>query len=145
MKRILLLLSIVCILVPFAGFGADRSSKWPAVRSAHLKAHPCCAVCGTRKDVQVHHIKPFHIKPELELDPNNLVTLCTSKYWGFNCHLAVGHGGNFRYENANVIEDIARIRRVGNPAYIREHGRSDLDQELWNIKALVKAGNIALK
>ena len=145
MKRILLLLSIVCILVPFAGFSADRSSKWPAVRSAYLKAHPCCAVCGTRKDVQVHHIKPFHIKPELELDPNNLVTLCTSKYWGFNCHLAVGHGGNFRYENANVLEDIERVKRVGNPAYIREHGRGDLDQELWNIKALVKAGNIALK
>ena len=145
MKRILSTILLLLFMLPVLVFGGDRSSQWPKVRAAHLKAHPCCAVCGTRKDVQVHHIKPFHIKPELELDPNNLVTLCTSKYWGFNCHLAVGHGGNFRYENANVLEDIERVKRVGNPAYIREHGRGDLDQELWNIKALVKAGNIDLK
>lgn len=76
-------------------FGAVRSSQWPAVREAHLKNEPQCRVCGGTTKIQVHHILPFHLHPELELDPTNLITLCEGNT-NINCHLAFGHFGNFQ-------------------------------------------------
>lgn len=74
--------------------GARRSGKWPAVRDAHLKEHPYCEACGRATDLNVHHIVPVHVQPALELEPMNLMTLCERKTW--NCHLWIGHNGNWR-------------------------------------------------
>ena len=82
-----------------------RSGKWPAVRLAYLKEHPVCAVCGGNEKLEVHHKQPFHIHPELELDPTNFITLCESMKNGLNCHLLQGHLGNFKCVNVNVIAD----------------------------------------
>lgn len=91
---------------------ALRAPGWPALRRAHLAKHPACAVCGATSDREVHHIKPFTLFPDLEMDPKNLVTLCRSKNWGFNCHLRVGHGGNYSWYNPYLISDIAAIRAI---------------------------------
>lgn len=80
-----------------------RSSKWPKVRKIHLKQYPNCANCGKDKSLQVHHIKPFHLHPELELSPSNLLTLCGNP----RCHLDKGHLGYWKSYNVNVIEDSA--------------------------------------
>lgn len=85
--------------------GSKRSDHWPKVRRQHLNANPVCAVCGGKKKLEVHHIKPFHLFPKLELDPTNLITLCENKNDGVNCHLLFGHLGNFKSVNANVVED----------------------------------------
>lgn len=82
-----------------------RSDKWPAVRKAHLAKHPVCEVCGGDKKLEVHHKKPFHLHPELELDPKNLITLCEAKNNGANCHLLFGHLGNFKSFNLMVVKD----------------------------------------
>jgi len=81
-----------------------RSGKWPAVRDAYLKKHPHCEFKGcTNPDTpEVHHKKPFHTHPELELDPSNLKSLCRT---GENHHLYVGHNGDFGGINPNVDED----------------------------------------
>lgn len=71
-----------------------RSPRWPAVEKEHLRKFPQCAVCQSIDRLQVHHIRPFHLSPALELDPGNLVTLCMSK--GNHCHLLVGHGDDFK-------------------------------------------------
>jgi hypothetical protein len=94
--------------------GAKRSSHWPSIRRAHLLESPFCRVCLGWKSVEVHHIQPFHVKPDLELDPSNLVTLCESKKSGVNCHLWFGHLGNYRLCNQNVVEDADhwRIKRT---------------------------------
>ena len=84
---------------------ARRSSKWPTVRARHLVLHPICEVCGGRDSLEVHHIQPFHIHPDLELEPSNLMTLCESKKKGVNCHLFFGHLGNFKTINPVVISD----------------------------------------
>ena len=55
--------------------GAKRSSKWGSLEKKILSEHPVCEVCGTNKHLQVHHIKPFHLYPELELDENNLIVV----------------------------------------------------------------------
>jgi hypothetical protein len=47
---------------------------------------------------------PFHIRPNLELDPSNLITLCRGH------HLYVGHNGNWKLWNPRVREDAADLR-----------------------------------
>ena len=84
-----------------------RSGKWPTVRKHHLDANPVCAVCGSKKMLEVHHIWPFHLHPDLELDPENLVTLCETKTGGVNCHLFFGHLGNYKSFNTAVLADSA--------------------------------------
>ena len=87
----------------------ERSSKWPTLRKHFLEAHPYCAYCGAKDRLQVHHIKPFHIDPNLELDTNNLIVLCETP--GTDHHLEIGHLGNFHSEgNPNVVEDCRKHR-----------------------------------
>lgn len=82
----------------------SRSNKWSAFRAHTLKAHPTCAACGTKSLRQVHHIKPFHDNPELELDPQNVLVLCATPS---ECHLFLGHGGYWKAYNPNVVADAA--------------------------------------
>lgn len=85
-----------------AGKERKRSPKWSSLRDRTLKAAPLCAACGDKQHLQVHHKKPFSDYPELELEPANLIVLCM----GVNeCHLRLGHGGNYRYFNPNVAQD----------------------------------------
>lgn len=88
-----------------APLGVKRSSKWSSVRKNHLKLQPECVVCGDTNKLEVHHIKPFHEHPELELEPTNLLTMCESKSYGIICHLLVGHNGSYQKINPNVIDD----------------------------------------
>lgn len=60
-------------------------------------------MCNGTASVEVHHILPFHLFPEFELSPENLLTLCESKKYGVNCHLFFGHLGNYRTYNRSVI------------------------------------------
>ena len=90
----------------YAMFGTLRSPKWSEVRNAFLKENPRCAVCGqtAKKHLVVHHKKPYHKFPLLELLKNNLETLCESP--GMNCHITFGHLGNFKSYNQFIEEDI---------------------------------------
>lgn len=82
-----------------------RSSHWPTVRKNHLATNSTCVVCGSKDKVEVHHIKPFHLHPDLELEPTNLISLCETTKHGINCHLLIGHLGNFKNVNPSVVED----------------------------------------
>lgn len=84
---------------------AARSSHWPTVRKQHLAFHPTCELCGGSAKLEVHHIRPFHLHPDLELEPSNLITLCEADKDGVNCHLLFGHLGNFKSFNVEVITD----------------------------------------
>lgn len=80
---------------------AKRSNEWPKLEKSHLEANPFCACCSSKNNLQVHHKKPFHLHPELELDPTNLITLCMDN----DCHLLVGHGDSFKAYNPDVESD----------------------------------------
>jgi 5-methylcytosine-specific restriction protein A len=84
--------------------GKKRSIHWPDVRALHLKENPTCESCGGDSKIEVHHVVPFHLDPDLELDPKNLITLCERKKYGINCHLAIGHHGNYKRVNEQVRE-----------------------------------------
>jgi 5-methylcytosine-specific restriction protein A len=85
--------------------GAKRSPDWSKIRKAHLKAHHRCAVCESTSKLEVHHVVPFHIAPDQELNPDNLITLCENKKYGINCHQLIGHLGNYKRINPSVEID----------------------------------------
>ncbi len=74
---------------PLLVMSAPRSPQWPHVRANHLASHPKCVYCGSPKNLNVHHMKPYHLFPTLELESSNLVTLCEGG--PINCHYLIGH------------------------------------------------------
>jgi 5-methylcytosine-specific restriction enzyme A len=98
--------------------GAMRSPKWEGVRKKFLAKNPVCAACGETKSLEVHHIKPFHLHPEFELDETNLITLCEVASNGVVCHMNVGHNGDYKSWNVDVVVDAKRmLYRVQNRPY----------------------------
>lgn len=94
-------------------YGKTRSPQWDKARKAHLENNPSCAACKSLKKVEVHHKKPFHLYPELELEPSNLITLCEGKeFSSIICHLTFGHLGNYKDENPMVDETVEAMRKV---------------------------------
>ena len=79
-----------------------RAAKWEIVKRNHLINEPICQWCGNAFNLIVHHIYPVHLFPELELDKNNLITLCRNK--NCECHLRHGHNGDWRKYNALIRE-----------------------------------------
>lgn len=90
----------------------QRSPEWKRVREKFIKDNPKCAACGETNHLQVHHIMPFHLHPELELDPNNLVVLCMDIN---ECHLLIGHGDSWKSYNPNVKKDVIRFNSSDKP------------------------------
>ena len=84
---------------------AVRSPKWQSVRKEHLKKEPQCRACGKTKNLEVHHIVPVHMDPNRELDPSNLITLCSEQ-----CHIMFGHLMDFKSWNSSVVEDCKSIQ-----------------------------------
>jgi 5-methylcytosine-specific restriction enzyme A len=87
--------------------GIPRSPAWGRVRKEFLAEHPECAACGGRHHREAHHLKPYHLWPDLELDPANLLTLCRS------CHFVFGHLHDWTSFNPNAVADcIAHFQAV---------------------------------
>lgn len=82
-----------------------RASDWGTIRRHHLLLNPVCILCGGKEKLEVHHILPFHLHPDEEKNPANLATLCESMSNGVNCHLWMGHLGNFKSFNPQVLKD----------------------------------------
>ena len=86
----------------------SRSPEWSEVREKHLEKEPVCAVCGSKKSLQVHHVLPFHKYPQLELDKGNLMTLCGPQ--SHNHHFQIGHAGNYQGWNPHAREDARLLK-----------------------------------
>lgn len=95
-------------------FGNERSPLWRKTRKNFLAYNNKCAVCGTKKGLNVHHIKPFHLRPELELEASNLITLCRKD------HFIFGHLGYWKSWNDFVEVDCEhwRLRYKNRPTKI---------------------------
>ena len=85
-------------------FGAKRSYRWSSFREVFLK-NKTCAVCGGTKKLELHHKQAFNTNPELELEPTNVIPLCEAKKYGINCHLLMGHLGNYSRINPDIESD----------------------------------------
>lgn len=109
--RIWFSLFVLAFMVGSIGFcvrsltAAERASGWDAFRDGKVVAHPYCSLCSSEKELELHHKKPFHDHPELELDPNNVIVLCR------NCHWWAGHCGVAWDAENNEIDEL--INGVG--------------------------------
>lgn len=83
-----------------------RSPHWHTVRKHYLEQHNKCAACGRAEHLQVHHIEPFHLHPDKELDISNFITLCEVP-GDDGCHLKLGHLGNWKSFNPDIIKTAA--------------------------------------
>ena len=88
--------------------GRPRSPLWRAARRAHLLREPVCQACGSITSLQVHHVEPFWVAPERELDPTNLITLCEGDVR--SCHFTLAHLYDWKRWNPHVREDVALFR-----------------------------------
>src|SRR5437660_1424339 len=90
--------------------GHERSPEWSRVAKEHRLREPACVACGYKgKKLQVHHIKPFHLHPQLELDPRNLITLCEAR--GRDHHLLLGHLDAWDSYNEHIHDDVRHFYR----------------------------------
>ena len=84
-------------------FGALRSSQWKIVRRINIKDY--CELCevkgGLLRPLELHHVKPYHLFPELELEPSNFITVCRP------CHLRYAHLSSF-HSYCLDIKELAR-------------------------------------
>ena len=93
-------------------YEGPRSSEWVQVRSDFVRKHPRCEACGSTANLNVHHIVPFHQRPDLELVEDNLITLCREH------HFRIGHDPDGKgprkpswlESNPNVRSDAANMR-----------------------------------
>ena len=105
-----------------AGLHQKRSSHWPTLEKRFIAEHSKCAACGSTEKLNVHHIKPFHLFPELELDEKNLITLCMEH----QCHILLGHGGNFKAYNPHCVEDVEKVSHdFSLLTEVAKHARKD--------------------
>ena len=84
-----------------AAGGQPRFPKWDAWLKAFLRGKSCI-VCGQRDGLTGHHVIPFHLRPDLELDQANVVPICSDR-----CHIVFGHFNDYRLDNPRVREDAA--------------------------------------
>jgi hypothetical protein len=105
-------------------YAEPRSSGWEKVERDHKAAHPACCACGTLELVEVHHLWPFQYYPELELDERNLISLCRPH------HLILGHLGDWKSFNPDVIEMVRDYRRHLDA---RPHKRLPLPKD-WGLE-----------
>ncbi len=109
--------------------GHPRSPEWPRVEQEHRLREPACVACGYKgRDLQVHHIKPFHLHPHLELEPDNLITLCQAR--GREHHLLLGHLDEWGSYNEHVRYDAKHFYRKS-----AAHIRADLH---WQKKVMLR-------
>ena len=107
---------------PLAERGPEVPGRQPGLR-----------LLRRRDAIQVHHRWPFHDcvlagRPDLELDPRNLIALCETERGvaTLDCHLHVGHMGDWKSYNPRVAGD-AHICRASPAAK-----RLALIHQIWS-------------
>jgi len=102
--------------------GVRRSSKWPAKRRQVLERFRACAVTGITTELEVHHIQPFHLFPELELV--DYVKRVLTEHASFNAHFWIGHLGDWKSYNEHIKSDADwLLERILNRPFRKPPGR----------------------
>lgn len=77
--------------------GASLNWSWQRCRKAFLRrVGKVCVCCKSKKKIEVHHILPRHIRPDLTVVMTNLIALCNG------CHFHIGHLNSYFTYNEEV-------------------------------------------
>lgn len=76
----------------FTSPASDARQKARPAMDSYRKAHPSCEWCSRKAGIlarmEVHHLVPVAVAPDMAKDTNNMITLCRP------CHIVVGHDGD---------------------------------------------------
>ena len=97
MIKLYILVFILCTLISVIAVPVGSRSSWGIIVIP-------CRYCQATNNLEVHHIIPQHIAPELARDTNNMVVLCRS------CHFTVGHKNNW----TNYFTNLMAVIREAN-------------------------------
>lgn len=92
----------------------ERTSQYQWLRDKYLKDHPTCEICGTKKDLDLHH-KKFRDGDNLF---SNFMTVCR------NCH---------NYIHENVLESYQKGWLLSRLEKWKENDKEEEDNDLTNI------------
>jgi len=96
-------MNIVKSYLNFTALSLPTQWQLTKAKRAYKKKNPVCAVCGYKKDLEIHHIVPVHVDASKALDYDNFITLCDWRNHG--CHYVWGHFRNFRTRwNPDIVE-----------------------------------------
>ena len=91
-----------------------RSVHWESTEREFRAVNKLCP-CGSDDDLNVHHIFPFHLYPQFELEWWNLITLCRKHHYEF------GHNEDWKAFNPFVVDDMkAQALRIQKRFYRRQ-------------------------
>ena len=79
-----------------------NSAAWQKLRAHFLAVHPICGACGKALARQVHHLEPVERRPDLALDWDNLVPVCTRCHGDCNARERQG------LETASLFQNFER-------------------------------------
>lgn len=88
--------------------GLGRDPRWRTACKRYLVQHPKCVCCGQDAKT-VHHVKPVHVAPELEMVPENWAAVCDK------CHFSCGHGNNWKKWNELFWQTVDTLNRGRRP------------------------------
>lgn len=83
--------------------------RWRKTQQLFLKEQNVCQMCGITRELQVHHVYPWHLFATLRFDMNNLVTLCQP------CHFRFAHWQNWHRFNPEILTLCEHAQR-NNPS-----------------------------
>lgn len=94
----------------YSSLSPAQIRRLPDVRKAlhqYRVANPRCEWDNCSNDIEVHHIKPVAIYPELASNTNNMISLGAKR-----CHLVIGHANNYALFYLENIKEICRLRVI---------------------------------
>lgn len=95
-----------------------RGSRWKKTRDEAVKAFPFCGVCGTTKNIQVHHIVPFRLTQDNSHE--NLIPLCTKHHKWIEMMFVETEAHDVDIDTQGVIwKNILRSRQQTTASVIR--------------------------
>ena len=93
-----------------------RGSQWKKIRDEVVSAFPFCAVCGTTKNLQVHHITPYRITQDNGKE--NLVPLCVKHHKWVEMMFVETERFGFSRNTETVWKNMIRSRQAVTAANI---------------------------
>jgi hypothetical protein len=104
---------------------SDRGSQWTSIRNKVINLFPFCALCGTTKKLQVHHIIPYRLTKDNSA--SNLIPLCTKHHKFVEMQFIAMEAVEDNLDRASIawramlrghqIKTLAVIRKILNGAY----------------------------
>jgi len=87
---------------------SPRGWAWSKFEKNYVKSNSVCLACGATTSLEVHHKIPYAMRPDLEFEPTNLVTLCMSTN---KCHFRLGHGSYWSAFTPSINLDLQDIKK----------------------------------